>query len=110
VLDVWAHTHRPVVVRQDGARYHTSTALPPCCDAPADRLPIEPLPAYAPDCTPIAHLWKKVTQEATHLKDLPEFPALPAAVERALLHCAPTPQEITVLMARYGESLGAMAA
>ena len=53
---------------------------------------------------------KKVKKEATHLKYFPEFTHLQAEVDRALLHFAHTPCEITVLMARYGETLGAMAA
>ncbi len=71
---------------------------------------IEPLPAYAPDFNPIEHLWKKIKKEATHLKYFPEFADLQAEVDRALLHFAQTPDEITILMARYCETLGKMAA
>src|ERR671937_335669 len=110
LLDVLAQTRRHVVVMQDGARDHTSTAMQQFFDAHADRLTIEQLPAYSPDFNPIEHLWKKVKKEATHLKYFPAFPDLQAEVERALLHFAHTPREITVLMARYCESLGAMAA
>jgi transposase len=110
LLDVLAQTRRHVVVIQDGARYHTSKAMQQFFDAHADRLTIEQLPAYSPDFNPIEHLWKKVKKEATHLKYFPAFPDLQAEVERALLHFAHTPREITVLMARYCESLGAMAA
>ena len=77
----------------------------------ADRLTIEQLPAYSPDFNPIEPLWKKVKKETTHLKYFPEFTDLQAEVDRALLYFAQTPREIkTVLMARYCESLGAMAA
>src|SRR5215510_12659775 len=55
-------------------------------------------------------LWKKVKKEATHLKYFPDFAQLQAEVDRALLHFAQTPSEITVLMARYCETLGAKAA
>jgi hypothetical protein len=74
------------------------------------RLTIEQLPSYSPDFNPIEHLWKKVKKEATHLKYFPEFTHLQTEVDRALLHFAHTPREITVLMARYCETLGAMAA
>jgi hypothetical protein len=47
-----------------------------------------------------------VKKEATHLKYFPEFTDLQDEVERALLHFAQTPSEITVLMARYCEKLG----
>ena len=110
LLDVLAQTPQHVVVLQDGARYHTSKAMQQFFAAHANRLTIEQLPAYSPDFNPIEHLWKKVKKEATHLKYFPEFAALQVEVDRALLHFAQTPREITVLMARYCESLGAMAA
>ena len=95
-----------MVVIQDGARDHTSKAMQAFFETHADRLTIEQLPAYSPDFNPIEHLWKKVKKEATHLKYFPEFSDLPQEVDRALLHFAQTPSEITVLMARYCEKLG----
>jgi transposase len=106
LLDVLAQTKKHVIVIQDGARYHTSKAMQQFFDAHADRLTIEQLPAYSPDFNPIEHLWKKVKREATHLKYFPEFTDLQQEVDRALLHFAQTPSEITVLMARYCEKLG----
>lgn len=79
-------------------------------NAHAARLTIEPWPSDSPDFNPIAHLWKKVKKEATHRQYFPAFTHLQAEVDRALLHFAPTPREITVLMARYCETLGAIAA
>jgi transposase len=110
LLDVLAQTTQHVVVIQDGARYHTSKTMQQFFDAHTDRLTIEPLPAYSPDFNPIEHLWKKIKKEATHLKYFPAFADLQAEVDRALLHFAHTPDEITVLMARYCETLGQMAA
>ena len=110
LLDVLAQTRRHVMVIQDGARYHTSQAMQAFFKAHAARLTIEQLPSYSPDFNPIEHLWKKVKKEATHLKYFPEFSHLQAEVDRALLHFAQTPREITVLMARYCETLGAKAA
>lgn len=49
-------------------------------------------------------------KEATHLKYFPDFSHLQAEVDRDLLYFAQTPSEITVLMARYCETLGAKAA
>src|SRR6187200_1394709 len=106
LLDVLSQTTQPVVVIQDGARYHTSKAMQAFFESHADRLTIEQLPAYSPDFNPIEHLWKKVKKEATHLKHFPEFSDLQQEVDRALLHFAQTPREITVLMARYCEKLG----
>jgi transposase len=110
LLDVLSQTRRHVVVIQDGARYHTSQAMQAFFKAHAARLTIEQLPSYSPDVNPIEHLWKKVKKEATHLKYFPDFAQLQAEVDRALLHFAQTPSEITVLMARYCETLGAKAA
>src|ERR671939_539455 len=109
-LDVLAQTRRHVIVIHDGARYHTSQAMQQFFNAHVARLTIEQLPSYSPDFNPIEHLWKKVKKEATHLKYFPEFTHLQAEVDRALFHFAQTPSEITVLMARYCETLGAMAA
>jgi transposase len=106
LLDVLSQTTQHVVVIQDGARYHTSKAMQAFFETHADRLTIEQLPAYSPDFNPIEHLWKKVKKEATHLKHFPEFSDLQQEVDRALLHFAQTPSEITVLMARYCEKLG----
>ena len=106
LLDVLAQTTHHVVVIQDGARYHTSKAMKVFFKTHAERLTIEQLPAYSPDFNPIEHLWKKVKKEATHLKYFPEFTDLQQEVDRALLHFAQTPREITVLMARYCAKLG----
>jgi len=106
LLDVMSQTTQHLVVIQDGARYHTSQAMKAFFERHTDRLTIEQLPAYSPDFNPIEHLWKKVKKEATHLKHFPEFTDLQQEVDRALLHFAQTPSEITVLMARYCEKLG----
>src|SRR5215468_3761330 len=65
---------------------------------------------YAADVRRTHGLWKKVKKEATHLKYFPDFAQLRAEVDRALLYFAETPNEITVLMARYCETLGDQAA
>jgi transposase len=104
--EVLSQTPQPIVVIQDGARYHTSKAMEAFFKMHEDRLTIEQLPAYSPDFNPIEHLWKKVKKEATHLKHFPAFTDLQQEVDRALLHFAQTPREITVLMARYCEKLG----
>jgi transposase len=106
LLDVLSQTTRHIVVIQDGARYHTSKAMKAFFDTHIDRLTIEQLPSYSPDFNPIEHLWKKVKKEATHLKHFPDFADLQQEVDRALLHFAQTPREITALMARYCEKLG----
>lgn len=108
--DVLAPTTQYVFLIQDGARYHTSKAMEQFFAAYAQRVTRVQLPAYSPDFNPIEYLWKKVKKVATHLKHFPEFTRLQTEVDRALLYFAQTPHEITVLMARYCESLGARAA
>jgi transposase len=106
LLDVLAQTTQHVVVMQEGARYDTRKAMQVFFERHAERLTIEPLPAYSPDGNPLEHLWKKVKKEATHLKHFPAFTDLQHEVDRALRHFAQTSSEITVLMARYCEKLG----
>jgi transposase len=110
VRDVLAQTTQHIFLIQDGARYHTSKAMAQFFATHAARLTTVQLPTYSPDFNPIEYLWKKVKKLATHLKYFPEFTLLQAAVDKALLHFAQTPRAITALMARYCESLGAMAA
>ena len=54
-----SHTRRHVVVRQEGARSHTSQALQDFCQAQAARVTLEHWPSSSPDCHPRAHLGKK---------------------------------------------------
>jgi transposase len=110
LLDVLAQTRQHVFIIQDGARYHTSKAMDQFFASHATRLTKIQLPTYSPDFNPIEYLWKKVKKVATHLKHFPEFTLLQEAVDKALVHFAQTPHAIMVLMARYCESLGAMAA
>ena len=110
LLDVLAQTRQHVFVIQDGARYHTSKAMEQFFATHATRVTKVQLPTYSPDFNPIEYLWKKVKKVATHLKHFPEFTLLQEAVDQALVHFAQTPHEITAWMARYCESLGAMAA
>ncbi len=94
-----SQTRRHGVVIHDGARYQTSQAIQQFFNAPTACLTMEQVPSYSPDFNPIKHLWKKVKKEALQLKYFPEFTHLQTEVDRALLHFAHTPREITVPMA-----------
>ena len=109
-LDVLAQTTQPILGIHDGARSHTSKAMEEFCAAHVTRLTKGQLPAYAPAFNPIAYLWKKGKKMATHLQHFPACTRLQAEVDKALLHFAQTPHEIMVLMTRYCDSLGALAA
>jgi transposase len=94
---VLAHTMQPIMLIQDGARYHTSAAMQRFFGTHIERLTIFQLPSDSPDDNPIEKLWKKVKKEGTHLHYFPTFEALMAKVEEALLTFASTPAEILAL-------------
>jgi transposase len=81
-------TDRPVILIQDGARYHTSAAMKRFFATHADRLTVEQLPTYSPDYNPIEKLWKGIKQHHTHMQYFPTFDALTDKVEQALLDFA----------------------
>ena len=101
-----AETKVPIILIQDGARYHTSKQMNEFFAAHADRLTRYQLPSYSPDFNPIEFLWKKIRKRATHLKFFAEFDRLVEKVEEALQHFANLPSEITSLMGMYCSSLG----
>jgi transposase len=94
---VLEQTHQPIVLIQDGARYHTSRAAQAFFAAQTERLTVFQLPSYSPDYNPIEKLWKKVKDRETHLHYFPTFEALTDRVEQALLKFANAPQEILAL-------------
>jgi transposase len=98
---VLAQTHQPIILIQDGARYHTSRAMQAFFAAHAERLQVFQLPAYSRDLNPIEGLWKKVRKQATHLKYFANFEQLLAAVEGTLTSFAELPNEILALMGHY---------
>lgn len=106
---VLAQTTQPIILIQDGARYHTSLAMRQFFAAHADRLTVYQLPSYSPDFNPIEYLWKKVKKQATHLKYFETFDALTDKVDQTMRELASLPAEILALMGRYCDSLGAEA-
>lgn len=94
---VLEQTSRPIILIQEGARYHTSTETQAFFTQHAARLQIVQLPTYSPDYNPIEKLWKKIKQQDTHLHYFPTFEALTDKVEQALLKFANIPEEILTL-------------
>lgn len=90
-------TTQPLVLIQDGARYHTSQTAQAFFVARADRLTVFQLPSYSPDYNPIEKLWKKVKDQETHLHYFATFEALTERVEQAMLKFANAPKEILAL-------------
>lgn len=109
LTDVLAQTREPLILIQDGAKYHTCQATKNFFAAHLDRLTKFQLPSYSPDFNPIEHLWRNVKKGATHLKYFPTFEALTEKVETTLRQIAELPSHILALMGRYCESLGATA-
>ena len=94
---VLEQTTRPIILMQDGARYHTSTETNAFFTQHAARLQVCQLPTYSPAYNPIAKRWKKIKQYETHLHYCPTFEALTEKVEQALLKFANIPEEILTL-------------
>jgi len=94
---VLAQTTQPLVLIQDGARYHTSAALRAFFAQHAARLTVYQLPSYSPDFNPIEQLWKKVKEQDTHLHYFPTFAALVERVDSALVKFADCASEILAL-------------
>jgi transposase len=94
---VLEQTTQPILLIQDGARYHTSAETKAFFTQQAARLQVFQLPTYSPDYNPIEKLWKKIKQQGTHLHYFPTFEALTAKVEQALRKFANIPEEILAL-------------
>jgi transposase len=94
---VLAQTTQPIILIQDGAKYHTSAETKAFFAQQAARLQVFQFPTYSPDYNPIEKLWKKIKQHDTHLHYFPTFEALTNKVEQALLKFTNTPEEILSL-------------
>jgi len=102
---VLTQTDRPIILIQDGARYHTSRSTRDFFTAHQDRLIIYQLPSYSPDYNPIEFLWKQTKQRATHNQYFPQFEQLMASVDEALAYFARQATAIKNLMGGYLQSL-----
>jgi len=82
---ILALTTQPIMVIQDGARYHTAVATQEFVVHHAARLSVHQLPSYSPDYNPIEHLWRNVKRDQTHNRYFPTFDSLIAAVEEGMI-------------------------
>lgn len=98
---VLATTDQPIVLIQDGAKYHTAAATKEFIAAHAGRLTVYQLPSYSPDYNPIEHLWKNMKKRTTHNRYFPEFASVCAAVEEGLSYFQDHPAEVKRLMGTY---------
>ncbi len=94
---VLEQTTQPIILIQDGAKYHTSAETKAFFAQQTARWQVVQLPTYSPDYNPIEKLWKKIKQQETHLHYFPTFEALTVKVEQALLTFTNAPEEILAL-------------
>lgn len=89
-----SQTHRPIILIQDGARYHTARATRQFMAQYSERLTVYQLPSYSPDFNPIEKLWRKVKRQATHNHYFENFEALVASVEKTLQGLQHQPDQV----------------
>jgi len=95
---VLAATDQPLVLVQDGARYHTARDTQAFFAAHSARLTVCQLPSYSPDYNPIEHLWRNIKRKNTHNRYFPTFATLTEAVETALAYFQAHPAEVQQLI------------
>ena len=102
---VLTQTTHPVILIQDGARYHTSRATRDFFAAHEERLSVYQLPSYSPDYNPIEFLWKQMKQRATHNRYFAQFEQLVESVDEALKHFAQQAESVKNLLGLYLQQL-----
>jgi transposase len=103
---VLAQTGRPILLLQDGARYHTAAAIQPFFAEHRERLTVYQLPGYSPDYNPIEHLWKNLKNRSTHLRYFPTFADLTTSVEEGLAFYDQHPEAVKAAIGKTLEHLG----
>jgi transposase len=109
LASILAATEQPLLVIQDGARYHTAKETQAFVAAQAGRLSVYQLPSYSPDYNPIEHLWRNVKRDKTHNRYFPTFETLTAAVEEGLSYFVQHAAEVKQLMGTYLDQALALA-
>ena len=98
---VLATTEQPIIVIQDGARYHPAAETQKFIAQHAGRLTVHQLPSYSPDDNPIEHLWRNVKRDKPHNRYFATFETLMQAVDAGLTHFQAHPNQLKQLMGPY---------
>ena len=98
---VLTQTDQPLIIVQDGARYHTAVETRRWLVDHAARVMTYQLPTYSPEYNPIEHLWRNLKREQTHNRYFASFEALVAAVDAGL-------QELQGQAARVQQLMGSI--
>jgi len=102
---ILAATSAPIVIIQDGARYHTAADTQDFIAEHAKRLTVHQLPSYSPDYNPIEHLWRNVKRDKTHNRYFPTFEALQQAVDAGLAQFQHDSAAVKQLVGTYLDQL-----
>jgi len=90
----------------DGACNHTSAASKAFLAAQSQRITRYPWPSHALDDKPIAYLWKKTKQRATHNQYCKACTTVMGSVDQALVYFVRHPETVLGLCRLYGEESG----
>lgn len=107
VLD---RTTQPLMLIQDGARYHTAADTKAFIATHATRLSVDQLPSYSPDYNPIEHLWKNMKKRTTHNRYFPTFELVCTSVEEGLAYFRAHPCAVKRLMGTYLDQMAGLVA
>lgn len=106
LLSVLAKTTQPIIVIQDGAKYHTSKATKKFFAEHAAQLTVYQLPSYSPDYNPIEYLWRNTKKDATHNKYFEQFQQVIGSVEMTLNKFAQDASAVMRVFGQYCDELG----
>ena len=106
LVSVLAQTTQPVILIQDGAKYHTSKAMKEFFAQHQERLTVYRLPSYSPDYNPIEYLWRNTKKDATHNKYFEQFQEVIGSVEHTLNKFAHDATAVFRVFGQYCQELG----
>jgi transposase len=92
-----ARRKRRVIIVTNGARFHKpehSRFVRALCDKYGPRLKLIYIPAYAPECLPMEHLWNDWRDNVTHNHERSQINQLAADSDGYFARCKRHPQRV----------------